>query len=175
MIIKPVNVNSLSSSVSWKDKSGNLKFSLQARKSSLFSSILTKNSNDYGFRIVLKTLKGSFVIAVDDAFDKIYETWNWIEVNLMRQENYALTADIENLNVEIDDFLLKKFEELAEQNEGKSNSQPEHVKNILTRYFPNFQDDILLSGTLYILNLEFVCTYIPVDGVGIKGRICITK
>ena len=85
MFIKPVDVASYSLSGNWQDNSGNLKFSLQSKQArkNLFSSLMVKKSLDYDFRILLRTRKNAFVIAIDDTFEKIHDTWNWIEQNVM--------------------------------------------------------------------------------------------
>ena len=85
MFIKPIDVVSFSSSGTWQDNSGNHKFSLQSRqaKKNIFSALIVKKTPEYDFRIVLRTGKNAFVVAVDDTFEKIHDTWNWIEQNIM--------------------------------------------------------------------------------------------
>ena len=90
MFIKPIDVASLPSSVTWQDNAGNLKFSLQSKqaKKNLFSALMVKKTVDYDFRIIMRTGKNGFVIAMDDTFEKIRDTWNWIELNIMPKVFY---------------------------------------------------------------------------------------
>ena len=89
MFIKPVDVVSLPPAV-WNDNAGNLKFSLQSRlnKKSLFK--IMRKEKDYDYRVIMKSGKNNaFVIAVDDTFEKIHDTWNWIALNIMPKVSLA--------------------------------------------------------------------------------------
>jgi hypothetical protein len=93
MFIKPLDLTSLPLQ-SWKDKAGNPHFLLQQKESgfgSFFSGIANvtidyykKSIATYDYRILLKltSRKQTFVVAVDDSFEKIHTDWNWVEQNL---------------------------------------------------------------------------------------------
>lgn len=90
MFIKPIDASTLPPAT-WQDRSGNLHFILQSRKSrSLFANLTIlqphlKKLADFEFRILLKCLgkKMDYVVAVDDTFEKIHATWTWIEQNVI--------------------------------------------------------------------------------------------
>jgi hypothetical protein len=83
MFIKPVDVESLPAGV-WNDNSGNLKFSLQSRSSTKSLFKMMRKEKEYDYRVIMRSSgKNAFVIAVDDTFEKIHDTWNWIELNIM--------------------------------------------------------------------------------------------
>jgi hypothetical protein len=79
-------------------------------------------------------------------------------------------------HTDIDNMLLKRFEDLAEvypENVVES-SQTESVKNILLQHFPSFNDDVLLGRKIYHLKIDYASNYVNND-VSTKGRFCISR
>jgi hypothetical protein len=93
MFIKPLDLTTLPAQT-WQNKAGNTHFILQKKESSFgsfFSNITNvtmsaykKSISDYEFRIILNlhTRKQSFVVAVDESFEKIHKDWNWVELKV---------------------------------------------------------------------------------------------
>jgi hypothetical protein len=90
MFIKPVDVESFPAGV-WNNKSGNFKFSLQFRSSTKSLFNIMRKEKEYDYRVIMRSHgKNAFVIAVDDTFEKIHDTWNWIELNIMPKVRYRV-------------------------------------------------------------------------------------
>ncbi|KAJ3283578.1 hypothetical protein HK104_010324 [Borealophlyctis nickersoniae] len=138
MFVKPVDASSISSSATWQDRAGNTHFALQSRRAanvvrSLFTGIASlslsgssdlayrKSLAEYEFRIILKcaSRKADYIIAVDETFEKIHTDWNWVESNLFLKLNEIDAQKTALTPEQIDNVLLRQFEELTEEAVGE--------------------------------------------------------
>ena len=142
MFIKPLEISTLPAA-SWQDKAGNPHFVLQMKKkesgiTSFFSGISAiavdaykKSIAEYDYRILLhlSTRTQSFVVAVDETFDKIHTDWNWVERNLiLKVFGVYKLSEIDSRNAtskqtgtadQTDALLLKQFEEMNQDYGGR--------------------------------------------------------
>jgi hypothetical protein len=109
MFIKPLDISTLPAS-NWLDKAGNPHFTLQQKKKesgfgSFFSGMTTtisvdaykKSIAEYDFRIILNltSRKQSFVVAVDESFEKIH-TVSAIDIGLELGGEKRIPQGIQN-------------------------------------------------------------------------------
>lgn len=87
--------------------------------------------------------------------------------------------EADNTESDIDNALLKRFEDLAEimPSDGVAieSSHTESVKSILMLHFPSFHDDILLTRNKFNLTQDYASNYVNGDGSSVKGRFCIAR
>ncbi|TPX34238.1 hypothetical protein SmJEL517_g03161 [Synchytrium microbalum] len=198
--IKPVAVTELSSAtISWDDKAGNLFFVLQSKRTNMGTKFLSTFTTgftlmtasaetaekqkwaDADYRIVMKCKGkkyGEQVVAVGDTFEAIHEHWNWIEQNLylklaeldttMNSQGQKYTSD------DVDSFLIKQFEDLAEQ---LSTSLEPRITGAVSRLtekraqlihlFPGLEDEVLLNF--------YTCNYIENESNSVRGTLYISR
>ncbi|TPX47445.1 hypothetical protein SeMB42_g03311 [Synchytrium endobioticum] len=199
--IRPTSVAELNSAaISWEPKAGNLFFALEQRKGNIGSKFLSTFAAlgaslaasadtlqklkwaEAEYRIVLKCKGrkyGDQVVAVGDTFDRIHESWNWIEQNL-----YLKLAELETsmstggrrayTDDDVATFLIKQFEELAEQ---LSSSLEPRINSTISRLserrsqlihlFPGLEDEVLLNF--------FTCNYLENEASSVRGILYITR
>lgn len=125
MFIKPHDTGLLPGYI-WQDHAGSSHFALQSKKkpgaiTNFFTNLASlnissdkKSLTDYDFRIILilSSRNKSYVVCVEESFEKIRADWNWVERNLFLKLQNSGTSEQTEAN------LIRQFEEMTEEVQG---------------------------------------------------------
>ncbi|KAI8926099.1 hypothetical protein BC831DRAFT_458036 [Entophlyctis helioformis] len=156
---------------------GGIAASVAAGTSSTVDAAYRRSLLEFDFRILLRFVsrKQVFVVAVDDAFDKIHTDWNWVERNLFLKlaeiDAASLSAKPHTTPDQIDNQLLRQFEEMTEEyadpQAAGAKAKLLDIKNQLALVFPSANEDVLLNF--------YPCTYWVTDVISARGQLCIGR